>query len=402
MSTSWTPQLKRAMRVCRLFGPVVCAFLTAAPDASARPLVVFTVDVESNETVRLPDQIDTVCQDGSRCGLFEIVRLLRARGWSGTFFLNVYEHRAWGEQTMRDIAARLQNNAQDVALHTHPHWAYDRRRPSMYQYSLNDQMTIVRDGVRLLETWTGRPVVAHRAGGYTADERTLVALSRNGIVVDSSRLWRNPGSHLEALGLSRNVPSRYGRILEIPVTVYERNDRPAAFTNSLAPVTSIRKIDPNWFVDADEARRAIAESVAADLPVIVVFLHSFSFMAGAANGGAPLADRHAMELFRIIADEVSKRGLHVVTMRDLAENRAALPDALRDAVPTVTIRVGLTTYLWRRVKHAEAAPPVTAGVVLLLGAATLLVLRSRRRSKDQPTVTPRRAAAGVTTGVGRP
>ena len=77
--------------------------LSAAPATR----VVFTIDVESLDSFRLPDQIDTVCQDGTPCGVSEIARLLAARGWAGTFFLNVNEHRQWGETAMRDIAVKL-------------------------------------------------------------------------------------------------------------------------------------------------------------------------------------------------------------------------------------------------------------------------------------------------------
>ena len=138
---------------------VVCALLAVpASAASGKTLVVFTVDVESNETFQLPDQLDAMCKDGSACGLMEIARLLEERGWSGTFFLNVFEHRQWGETTMRNLAVRLQAAGQDVALHTHPQWGYDPARSFMNQYSLDEQTAIVRDGVRLLQTWTGRPV----------------------------------------------------------------------------------------------------------------------------------------------------------------------------------------------------------------------------------------------------
>src|SRR5204863_1434 len=52
---------------------VVCALLAVpASAASGKTLVVFTVDVESNETFQLPDQLDAMCKDGSACGLMEI------------------------------------------------------------------------------------------------------------------------------------------------------------------------------------------------------------------------------------------------------------------------------------------------------------------------------------------
>jgi hypothetical protein len=218
-SSAW--RLIEALRALSAGAAVIIA--TASPAATR---VILTVDVESIDAHSLPDQVDTVCQDGSACGLMEIARMQRERKLSGTFFLNVYEHRRWGEGKMREIVEKLQASGQDVALHTHPQWAYDQKRNGMHQYSLEEQTSIIRDGVRLLSAWSGHPVVAHRAGDYAADQRTLKALETNGLRVDSSLFWGHPHSQLTELGLPRNLPSSWGKLLQIPVTVYERKERP--------------------------------------------------------------------------------------------------------------------------------------------------------------------------------
>jgi len=359
---------------------VLGVILACSVRAEGSTRVVFTVDVESNESFRLPDQIDAVCQDRSACGLMEIVRLLEARRWSGTFFLNVLEHHQWGEAALRNLAVRLQASGQDVALHTHPQWGYDPARSGMNQYSLEEQTSIVGDAVRLLQGWTGQPVVAHRTGAYAADEHTLLALDRNGLLVDSSVFWKDPNNRLDGLGLLRNLPAPYGRLTEIPVTVYERVDRPRILDATLGPLTVVRKIDPNWFVNADEARAAIDAAVAAELPVLVVFLHSFSLMAEQTAGGVPLADRHSTDMFRVILDHVAGKGLPVVTMRELA-HAGAWPrsSADRDVVPRVTVPVGLHRYLWRRLKTSEGLPEgIAVGVASVLVGAALVLVRRRK------------------------
>jgi peptidoglycan/xylan/chitin deacetylase (PgdA/CDA1 family) len=359
----------------------VWALLIASAPASADTLVVFTVDVESNE-LRLPDQVDAVCADGSDCGLMVIVRQLRAHGWAGTFFLNVYEHAQWGDATMRKIAVGLQDAGQDVALHTHPHWTHDASRWAMYQYSLDEQTAIVRDGVRLLQTWTGRRVVAHRAGAYAADERTLAALQKNGVLLDSSLLWQESNSRLNALGLARNLPSRFNGVGEIPVSVYEREDRATLWGASMRGATTVRKIDPDWFVDANEARTAIDGLLEANVPVLVVFLHSFSFMTAPPAGGAPIADRHALDMFKVIVDTVAERKLRVVTMRDLAQTfeivgSGPLPAMGADLVPRVGVQVDAARYLWRLVARSNrvALMSIGAGVLLFMGAVAVFARR---------------------------
>lgn len=358
---------------------VVSLLLTWTSTASGSTRVVFTVDVESNKTYRLPDQIDTVCKDGSACGLMEIVRLLEARHWPGTFYLNVYEHPRWGPAAMRDIAARLQAAGQDVALHTHPETAYDPLRTEMYQYSLDEQTAIIRDGARLITAWTGRPAASHRAGDYSADENTLIALERNGVLVDSSRFWENPSSRLGTLGLPRNLPSWYGRVAEIPVTVYQREDRLSMLGAVLPPLTAVRKVDVNWLVDETEMRGAIDAAVASDLPVLVVFLHSFSFL-GERTDSAPVADHHAMDMFRAVLDHIALKQLPVVTMRELAtEAQSGLASGGSDVVPRVTVRVDLPHYAWRWVKASEGLPlTVSLGLVLLSVGGVIILARRRR------------------------
>ena len=348
--------------------------------ASRRPVVVFTVDVESEGSLGLPAQVDAVCSDGGTCGLTEIVRLLAERDWPATFFLNVYEQARWGEPAMRGIAVRLQSSGHDVALHTHPHWAYDAARPGMREYTLEDQTSIIRDGVRSLEAWTKLPVVAHRAGAYAADERTLVALERNGVLVDSSVFWKHPSSRLDGLGLPRNFPGRYGRVLQIPVSAYERQDRPPVLGNLLAPVRSIRKIDPDWFVNAAEARAALDALVELDVPVIVVFLHSFSLMTHTGDGTAPTRDSHAVEMFRTILDYVAARQFPVTTMRQVAAQPIEVRTAAGEPeVPGVMVAVDLPHYGWRRAKSANKwALSAAAGLPLLsLGLASVFLVRRR-------------------------
>ena len=334
----------------------------------------------------LPDQVDAVCSDGSACGLMAIAQVLRERGVAGTFFLNVYESRAWGEPVLADIAIRLQKAGQDVALHTHPQWAYDPSRNAMYQYSVDEQTAIIRDGVRLLAAWTGQPVVAHRAGDYTADERTIEALNRNGVRVDSSLFRGHPRSRLTQIGLPGNVPSQLGSLNEIPVTTYLREERLKYVAGFFAPNRSIRKIDPDWFVDEAEARAAIDGLIDADCPFIVVFLHSFSLLE---PGGAKVAlpNRHAREIFLAILNHVRDKGLNVVTMREVANlPPAALKYRQSDFIPEVLVETNLHRYIWHRVRNLEAASIEIAVAIAALGvglALALAVAGERRRNAVQ-------------------
>lgn len=371
----------------RLAAVLVCFLLARTSSwAWGETRVIFTVDVESNN-IPLPKQVEAPCSDSSACSLMGMAQMLQERGWAGTFFLNVYEYRRWGEPTMRDIVTKLQATGQDVALHTHPQWVYDPSRWAMFQYNLDEQTSIIRDGVRLLESWTGRPVVAHRAGAYTADQNTLKALESSGIRIDSSMFWGHPWSRLNGLGIPRNLPSSSDRLIQIPVTVYQREDRPPLIGSFVAPFTSIRKIDPNWFLNKEEALSAINAVVKADLPFLVIFLHSFSFIKDQGDKSIYTADRASLDIFHAMLDHIAQRRLPVVTIRDLAESLGSLPAMSldRDIIPQVAVYVSLHRYLWYRLKSAGKATLIAMGAVVLalvVGGMVLFAIQRRKLKAD--------------------
>jgi hypothetical protein len=226
-----------------------------------------------------------------------------------------------------------------------------------------------------------------------------MALERNGILIDSSLLWQYPENRLGALGLPRNLPSRYGGVVEIPVTAYQREYRPRDIGRTLGPVTAVRKIDPNWFIDAHEAQSAIDGVLAANVPVLVVFLHSFSFMTAPAGGGAPVADRHAIDMFRLILDQVASHGLSVVTMRDLAEDMPVVGSSEPDVVPRVAVSVDFRHYVWHLVRAFDGVSLTICLGLALLCAAALLGL-ARRRSAAEGRAGQAGAAIAARTGAG--
>jgi hypothetical protein len=162
------------------------------------------------------------------------------------------------------------------------------------------------------------------------------------------------------------------------VTVYEREDRPLLVAGLFAPVSAARKIDPNWLVNEQEARTAIDAAVEARFPVIVIFFHSFSLMQEGSHGEAR-ADRHARDMYMAILDQVARRNLQVVTMRELA-GEAMLPSStFVDDVPRVAVQVDWLRYIARRARAAGlkgSSLPVAAAV---LTAALIALLVARRR-----------------------
>ena len=339
--------------------------------APAAPQLLVTIDVESVDGSTLPNQVDAICRDQAPCGLMEIARLLEARNLRGTFFLNVYESRYWGEPALQEIARRLLERGHDVALHTHPQWAYDPQRPYMYQYGAAEQVRIVRDGAEMLRKWTGLPVVAHRAGAYSANLDTIDALHANDIELDGSWFRDYPHSKLGDLQLPDNQPGTAHGVHEIPVTIYERAETPRGM--DFMPVdVSIRKLDPNWFRDTDEARAAVDAAIAADPPFIVYFMHSFSLLTP--DGTAtPASDQAAMANFRVMLERAAAQHLAGTTFRAI-HDAGSLPQAPGvGVVPRIAVATPLPNYL----AHLPFARPFLV-IGCAFGGALLLAFAWRR------------------------
>jgi hypothetical protein len=249
---------------------------------------------------------------------------------------------------------------------------YDPTRWAMHQYSLEEQTRIIREGAQFLQSWTGQPVVAHRAGAYAADVNTLVALERNGIALDSSVFWKYEHTRLDGIGLPRNLPGQYGRVTEIPVSVYERVDHAPLVSRVLAAAPVVRKIDPNWYANVGEVAASIDALLAADVPLLVVFLHSYSFMSEPGTDGTR-ADGHALEMFHAVVDHIATKNLPVVTMRQLVEARSPLSlAAARDVVPRVVVRVDVPRYVWHRIRTVDRI--TLASLFAAIGLGTMLAL----------------------------
>jgi hypothetical protein len=139
----------------------------------------------------------------------------------------------------------------------------------MSQAPFEEQVEILEKGIGLLKEWTGKRVVAHRAGAFLANGETLRAVAATGLVADSSLA---AGSHdavplVDELGAS-NWAQRLGGVWEIPVTYYDQV--------RIGPWRSSRILD----IEASslaEIKKVTRVAVRQGLPTVCILMHSFSF-----------------------------------------------------------------------------------------------------------------------------
>ncbi|PIX85204.1 MAG: hypothetical protein COZ32_09760 [Nitrospirae bacterium CG_4_10_14_3_um_filter_53_41] len=352
-------------------------------EVPGKPVVVITIDAESINhddcKVSLPEQFDLKI-DGTPCGITRMMSICDRHNVKATFFLNVYEYKEYGEKPLKDIAAFMDHNGFDVELHTHPQWVYDKNRNMMYQYSLNEQIQIIRDGKDLLKKWINKEPVIHRAGAYSANEDTLEALRVNGINYDSSFRYAYPTCLLQNLGLKRNYISVSHDVYEIPVNVFSL-ERSAPGLGFLAPLRGIAKYDIDS-VDAGTLMQAIDKGIEGRFDVIVLFLHSPSFIREYTEK-RHVPDVVDMDEFDAVLNYIEKRGLRVMTFRSyISETRwdqVALQSS--DPLPVVHTKINALKFLGKKAGlnngNVRQVITITAGVVLILLIVLVSILTKK-------------------------
>ena len=158
---------------------------------------------------------------GKKYGLPKFLEVLKAKNMKATFFIDVYSSRAKHLPLMRSLCEELKSADHDLQLHTHPDGIFDPQRGQMQQYSLKDQIEIIRKGKQLFEEWFRQTPMVHRAGDWGANADTLEALIANNILCDSSMFhsWHHCG--LNQAPFTRNRIARYKSLTEIPATCYQ-------------------------------------------------------------------------------------------------------------------------------------------------------------------------------------
>lgn len=225
-------------------------------------------------------------------GVYHLANIFRQWNISATFFIDCYEHVLWGEPLLEKVCVDLVELGQDVQLHTHPSWRNDRRdypalrelkkksyslpqnKDFMAKLSRSEQIEVLQHGIELLEKWTGVKPIAHRSGGYSANQDTIESLAEVGIPIDSSMFRGHSNSQLD-WGYNR-VIERNG-VIEVPVTCFHRLWVKRHMKVKLPAESMCFKTD----VDVASLRELIhyiEYSKQFDLKVMNLFMHSYSLI----------------------------------------------------------------------------------------------------------------------------
>jgi peptidoglycan/xylan/chitin deacetylase (PgdA/CDA1 family) len=307
--------------------------------------ITITVDTESSdspEAVKRNGLLSPMVYgefDGTYWGFPKIMEICDRHQCKATFFVSVLQHVKDGKGAFREICREIKHKGHDVQLHPHPIWGYGKRY--LHDFSLEEQIEIIREGAELLKTWIGESPVAHRAGWYGINEDTFKALEVNGIAVDSSMFYSRPSCHFT---ITKNKVIEFNRIAELPVTICHVQPEFTLGALRYKRQPYYAKTDVDW-LNLDELLWFVEEAMRHNLRVIDLFLHSYSFVKFDSSLTNFRPDHDEAEKFDRLLSVVTKHPkIEVITVKQFHDLYSSNPELFNegsDYVPRLNRHLSL-------------------------------------------------------------
>ena len=245
-----------------------------------------------------PEAVEARSIEPAGVGLAWHLAALARHDLKATFFVDPMPARIYGIEPFKRIVGAILAAGQEVQLHLHPNWTgaslHDRSvhgRFELIDFDEAGQRDLLGEAASLLMAAGAPRPLAFRAGSYSANDDTLVALSSLGVVYDSS----HNGAHHpwpSAISLPREqiAPVMHHGIVEVPVSTIE--DRPGVWRNFQICALS-----------AGEMRAAIDHAISARHVALTIVSHSFEL----ADRSGLTANRTHLRRFETLCQLLSDR-----------------------------------------------------------------------------------------------
>ena len=200
---------------------------------------------------------------------------LDRHGLKGIFFVDPMPGLVFGPDIVRRMIEPILTRGHEVQLHMHTEWLEwasqspvgDRRGANIGDFPLADQIVLLEWGRDALERAGAPSPIAFRAGNYGANDDTLKALAKLGIVWDASYngYYRNGPCRIGIVPDQIDPVQRFD-VTEIPVAAII--DRPGSIRPAQICALSSREMRQGLCHAADTAR-----------PVFSIVTHSFEMLS---------------------------------------------------------------------------------------------------------------------------
>ncbi len=292
-------------------------------------------------------------------GLRLICSILRDYNLSATFFVEAFMDEQGYPGEAERICEYLLDEGNDVQLHIHPnHWHYGQKlkgekfvfSDDMANLDEEEQHFLIKEGAYRIEKWCGRRPVAFRAGNMGASEETLKAVSRAGLLLDSSYTFPYLGGQcLFKDSEEYNGAKWYGDVLEVALSGFKQ----IAIPGLIRPSQPLDLMGTSF----NECKYIIKKICEAGADAVLI-LHSFSLFKVKDvqyNGGRP--NRVVINRFKRLCKWLAenKTRYPIRTFSDLAEMiqkgyrpKRVKPCSYPNPLVTVTRKFiqGLNKFYW--------------------------------------------------------
>lgn len=141
--------------------------------------IFITVDVEchniSAENLYIYGRIGN-----KRFGIEGIMDIAERHNIPINFFVNVVERHKYGDQYVKNIIETIMSRGFPVYLHLHPSCVKQDGRPFFWQYTDEEQLSILKQGFEDYKLFTGSNCNVIRVGSYSSDNRMYNELGKIG------------------------------------------------------------------------------------------------------------------------------------------------------------------------------------------------------------------------------
>ncbi len=247
--------------------------------------VFFTVDVEiwcdgwNDIDEKFPDAFRRYVYGQTRHGQYGLphkLDVLDSHGLTGVFFVEPLFSTRFGIEPLAEVVGLLNDGKQEVQLHLHTEWVDESVQPllgdvaSKRQYlrnfNLEEQITLIGAGAKLLHEAGSPPVNAFRAGSFGFNKDTLTALAANGMSFDSSYNASMFGLDSGVLpGAVAVEPVVCEDVFEYPMTVF--HDGTGGLRHAQLAACSFRELEG-----------LLWNSLAAERNAFVILSHNFELL----------------------------------------------------------------------------------------------------------------------------
>jgi hypothetical protein len=314
--------------------------------------VILTIDAEVSSRLPggmgdLPANIDRDIYGRTRAGDFGLeyqLDELQKHGLKAVFFVEPLFAKVAGLDPLRRIVSSIQEKGQRVEAHLHTEWLEHIRcaqlptlaKRSLKDYSLEEQKTLIREGLECLKRCGVEELQCFRAGNFGADGATLLALQSLGLRFDSSYnqclLRRECG-----LGISPPPmqPTQIGSVLEFPVCVFR--DGPTHWRPAQLCACSF-----------NEMQTVLLRAWKSGWPCVVLLWHTFELIRrDKSRPGFARPDARVIRRFQQLLEFLALNPDKFTTV-DFAQAASNL----QAAEPLPSLHTGLHQTTWRMVEQA--------------------------------------------------